>query len=365
MSRITVDQLLKLMELSKVLNSTLEQGEVYQRAIQVTTDLMQCEVGSLLLFDEANGDLFFHVALGDKGEALKSIRLKLGEGIAGWVAQHRAPAVVNDVQQDPRFFRNADNQSGFITRNIICIPVIRKRTLLGVLQAINRHDDIPFTDEDTLLFSSLADQVAIALENAALYAELRETFISTAEALAEAIEMRDPYTGGHIKRVQEYAVATAKKMGIDGEELESLRLAAILHDIGKIGVDDSILKKQGPLTAEEAKMMHDHPVHGEKILGHIKALRFAMSGMKHHHERVDGKGYPDGLSGESIPLHARIIAVADTFDAMTSDRPYRKGMYPQVALEELGRNASTQFDPVVVTAFAKALSAQDNPCQQD
>ncbi|MDH4101115.1 MAG: GAF domain-containing protein [Nitrospirota bacterium] len=356
-----MEQLLKVMELSKVLNSTLEQEEVYHRAIQVATDLMRCEVGSLLLYDKDAGELFFHVALGEKGEAVKAIRLKMGEGIAGWVARNRTPAVVNDTSQDPRFFSKADSHSGFVTRNVICVPILRKGRLLGVLQAINRHDGTLFNKDDVALFSSLADQVAIALENAALYAELRETFISTAEAMAEAIEMRDPYTGGHIKRVQEYAVATGMELGLDGEELELLRLVAILHDIGKIGVDDSILKKPGPLTPEEAKIMQEHPVHGEKILEHIKALRFALPGMMHHHERVDGKGYPSGLSGDAIPLHARIIAVADTYDAMTSDRPYRKGLSRQTALDEIHRCSSTQFDPAVADAFCKALAKLDQP----
>lgn len=361
MSELRVEQLGKLLEFSAILNSTLEQSEVYHRAIEVTTDLMGCEVGSLLLLDEDTRELYFNVALGEKGAAIKTIRLRMGEGIAGWVAHNRMPAIVNDTQNDPRFSNAADSRSGFHTHNLICVPVISKARLMGVLQAINRLNDLSFDHDDIKLFSSLADLVAIALENAALYAELHETFLATAETLAEAIEMRDPYTGGHIKRVQAYAVATARKMGIDGEELESLRLAAILHDVGKIGVDDSILKKQGPLTPEEAARMHEHPAHGETLLGHIKALKVVLPGMKYHHERVDGKGYPDGLFGDDIPLHARIIAVADTFDAMTSDRPYRKGMPKEAAIKEISRHSSTQFDPVVTAAFCEAMSDLDNP----
>jgi GAF domain-containing protein len=157
---------------------------------------MDAEVGSLLLVDRKSGDLFFEVALGEKGERLKQIRLKMGEGVAGWVAQHDEAALVNDVANDPRHFKKAGAISQFVTRNMVCVPVRSKGRVIGVLQAINKKDNGLFNEEDIEHFETLSNQVAIALDNAHLYEELKETFLHTAEALAAAVEKKDPYTGG-------------------------------------------------------------------------------------------------------------------------------------------------------------------------
>ena len=188
-----------------------------------------------------------------------------------------------------------------------------------------------------------------------LYKELKEIFISTVYTLAETIEMRDNYTGNHTKRVMEYSYAIGEALGMKKDPLEELRLSAILHDIGKIGVRDDVLLKPGKLTDEEFALMKKHPVFGEEILMKIKGLEHIIPGVKHHHERHDGKGYPDGLKEDEIELNAKIISVADTFDAMTSDRPYRKGLDPKIAIEELIRCSGTQFDVKIVDAFIKAF----------
>jgi len=349
-----IGQLATLMELSTILNSTLERREVLKRAMEAATRLMGCEVGSLLLVDEETQELVFEVALGEKGDQVREIRLKMGEGIAGWVAQKGETALVPDVTQDPRFSRRADEKSHFVTRNILCVPVRSKGKVIGVLQAINKLHGGPFLPEDIGLFESLANQVAIAIENANLYEEIRKTFLSTAEALADAIEKRDPYTGGHTKRVQEYCMAIGHQLSLGPRELENLRLAAILHDVGKIGIDDAILKKQQPLEEHEFALMMEHPRLGAEIMGHIKQLREVVPGIRHHQERRDGTGYPDRLHDEEIPLLARIIAVADTFDAITTDRPYRKALSDEAALEEIKRGVETQFDGGIVEAFLRA-----------
>lgn len=347
------------MELANVLNSTLDQREVRKRAMEAATSLVDAEVGSLLLVNQKTQDLFFEVALGEKGERLKQIRLKMGEGIAGWVAQHNEPALVNDVANDPRHFKKAGVITQFVTRNMICVPVRSKGRVIGVLQAINKKEGGLFTEEDLENFWTLSNQVAIALENANLYEELKETFLSTSEALAAAVEKKDPYTGGHIKRVVSYSMAIARHMNLKSLDVEKLKLAAVLHDIGKIGIKDSVLLKQGGLTPEEAALMRSHPLLGADILGHIEQMRDVSRIMRAHHEKWDGSGYPDGLKGEAIPIQARIISVADAFDAITTDRPYRKAADSRTAAEEICKYSGKEFDPSVVKAFIAALETSD------
>lgn len=274
------------------------------------------------------------MALGDKGEKVKEIRLKKGEGIAGWVVEKGESVIVLDVQSDPRFFRGADDRSEFFTRDMICVPVKTKEEILGALQTINKKAG-NFDNEDMEILCVLANQVAVAIENANLYQELKDTFHGTAQVLAETIEKRDPYTGGHTKRVMNYSLAIGRMIGLNKAELEKLKLSAILHDIGKIGVKDSVLLKDGKLEAGEVEAMNLHPKYGSEILSHIKQLKDVIPGMRGHHEKYDGTGYPDGLKGNEIPLLARIIAVADTFDAMTTDRPYRKALTTDNAFDEL------------------------------
>lgn len=351
-------QLNTLIELTALINSTLDTREVRKRAIEAATRLMGAEAGSLLLIDRDTGELFFEVALGDKGERLKEIRLRKGEGIAGWVAENGKPVIIHDVQSDPRFFRDADTKSEFVTKDMICVPVKTKDKILGVLQTINKRSD-NFDNEDIEILSALANQVAVAIENANLYQELKDTFYGTAQALAETIEKRDPYTGGHTKRVLNYSLAIGRMMGLSRAELENLKLSAILHDIGKIGVRDNVLLKEGRLEPAELEAMNMHPKYGSEILNHVKQLKDVIPGMRSHHEKYDGTGYPDGLKDNEIPLPAKIIAVADTFDAMTTDRPYRKALSAESACEELRRCAGKQFDPPVVEAFLKAWSEME------
>lgn len=345
------------MQLATVLNSTLDQREVRKRAMEAATSLMDAEVGSLLLVDEKTKELFFEVALGDQGERLSQVRLKMGEGIAGWVAANDHPALVNDVQGDPRHLKKVSTITNFVTRNMVCVPVRSKGRVIGVLQAINKKDNGQFTEEDLEDFAALADQVAVALENAHLYSELQETFLNTAEALAAAVEKKDPYTGGHIVRVLKYSTAIARHMDMPLSELEQLRLAAVLHDIGKIGIKDSVLLKQGRLDVEELAHMREHPLVGDDILGHIEQMKEVRKIMRSHHEKWDGSGYPDGLKEKEIPVHARIIAIADALDAITTDRPYRKAADLPAAVEEIRRFSGKEFDPDVVNAFLKACES--------
>jgi len=349
-----IEQTKTLLEISRILNSTLDAKTVRTNAMEAVVRLLDCGAGSLYLIDAERGELYFEVALSEVADKVKEIRLKIGEGVAGWVAQTGESALIADIEKDPRWASKVDKKSKFRTKNMVTVPVQSKGKIIGVLQAINKREGEVFDQEDLKLMTSLAHQVAIALDNAFLYQEQRETFFQTAEALAVAIEKRDIYTGGHTKRVRDFSVAIAEEMGFKGEDRERLELAAILHDIGKIGIEDRILRKPGKLDDEEFAQMRSHPEQGYEILSHIKNLEKVIPGARYHHERPDGKGYPRGLNDGQIPIIARIIAVADTWDAMTSDRPYRQALEETKAVSELWQNRGNQFAPESVEAFLRA-----------
>ncbi len=241
-------------EISALLNSSLNQSEIRKRAIEAATLLMEAEAGSLLLLDERTGDLYFEVALGEKGEEVREIRLKPGEGIAGHVAKTGVPVIVNDVQHDPHFSREADNKSGFVTRNMVCVPVRARAKMLGALQAINRRDGGLFTEEDLQTFVSLGHQVGIAIENANLYEDINRLFEGFISASVLAIESRDPTTSGHSERVAILTCGLANVVDridrgpyadvrFNDDQMKEIRYAAVLHDVGKVGVREHVLVK--------------------------------------------------------------------------------------------------------------------------
>ena len=216
--------------------------------------------------------------------------------------------------------------------------------MVGTLETY-RLMDVPFQDADRDHIDVLLSFASNVHARINLAARLESHYTETIEALVSALEARDPYTQEHAGRIRETSMALAVALQVPSEERRAVRLGAILHDVGKIGVSDSILRKPGPLTRGEWILMRAHPVIGENMLRGIDFLHTALPVVRHHHERWDGKGYPDGLAGDKIPVGARIVAVCDAFDAMTSDRPYRPRMPLPSACEELERNAGTQFDP--------------------
>lgn len=256
----------------------------------------------------------------------------------------------------------------------LCIPCYFKRDLLGILVLGEKISGEDFSREEMGFFVTLANDAAMALANAQLIENLQQRvdeikelyirehriFIHTAIALAAAIDARDPYTHGHTERVTNYCLAIAKELegvpDVSGYKnfKETLQIAALLHDIGKIGISDHILNKNGRLSPEEFEEIKKHSIIGATILNPIRELGDVMKEIRHHQECYDGSGYPDGLKGNNIPFVARIIAVADAFDAMTTNRPYRKKKDFESAIQELKRNSGTQFDPIIVSAFLLA-----------
>jgi len=240
-------------------------------------------------------------------------------------------------------------------------PLLAKGRLLGVLAAFTRRPWEPAPEDETLL-EALVEQAAVALDNALIYqqalesqGELALTYERTLWAWAKAVELRDQETGGHTERVVELGLRLAQVMGLKGEQLEDFRRGTILHDVGKIGIPDQILKKPGPLTPKEWAIMRLHPVYAYEWLGQIPYLSQALQIPYAHHERWDGSGYPNGLKGKEIPLPARIFAVVNVYDALISDRPYRVAWPKEKALAYLQAEAGRSLDPQVVNAFLRLI----------
>jgi putative nucleotidyltransferase with HDIG domain len=238
---------------------------------------------------------------------------------------------------------------------LIAVPVSIRSEPFGVLWIASGHGRNMFTGEDELILRFMTEKAALAIENISLHKSIRENLIATMHALVSAIEAKDSYTEQHSKRVTELAMEMAKVMNRTPKEIESLRLCGALHDIGKIGIRDSILKKADMLTDDELAVMKTHPVIGERIVEHLDLTLEERAIVRNHHERWDGTGYPDGLRGTENPLLARILAVADAFDAMTSTRTYRSGLPIESTMQDLERNRVTQFDPEPVDALAVVL----------
>ena len=247
---------------------------------------------------------------------------------------------------------------------VACVPAYHQHMLLAILLLGEKHDGGCFDQEELDFFSALASDVAMAIRNAQLFDDLRREaernrnlFIQTTIALGSAIEAKDPYTHGHTERVTKYALAIARQMETSRiyefppKFFENLYISGLLHDIGKIGVPEAILSKQDKLTPEEYTIMKSHTTRGAEILAPLTGFEEVINGVKYHHERYDGLGYPDGLKGEDIPIIAAIISVADTFDAMTTDRPYRKGLSKEMAIAEAQKNINKQFNPKPVQAL--------------
>ncbi|MGQ9618760.1 MAG: HD domain-containing phosphohydrolase [Candidatus Aminicenantia bacterium] len=344
-----------LLRVTRSLSFSLEIEDVLYKAMKHVEKVCKAEASSIWEIDYDKKELFFRVIRGEHAGRIKAKRLKIGEGIAGYVAKTKKPLMVSNVRENPYWEKTFDTESSFQSRSILAVPLLISKRVVGVIELLNKIGRNGFTLKDKENILALSGAIAIALENARLYEEKKDLFIQTSFALATAIEKRDPYTGGHTKRVLDYSLMIGKSIGLSGNELEGLKISSILHDIGKIGIPDSILAKPTSLNPEEFKIIKAHPVIGAEILCGIDGMEKIVNAIKHHHERWDGKGYPEKLSGEDIPLWARIIAVADTFDALTTLRPYRDPIGFEEALKRIEENTSKQFCPFVTSAFLKIM----------
>ena len=237
-------------------------------------------------------------------------------------------------------------------QQLMAVPLQRQEKVLGCMFVLNKHSG-EFDSVDSKLLNSIANESAIYLENSLLFADVHGLMMGLLHSLTSAVDAKDAYTWGHSERVALLARHLAAQLGLPDAEVEQIYMAGLLHDVGKIGVPESVLQKTGRLTPEEFDQMKKHPQIGARILADVKQIKALIPGVMHHHERYDGKGYPAGLAGTDIPLMGRIICLADCFDAMTSNRTYRKALPLEVALTEIRRCAGTQFDPTVAEAFLR------------
>ena len=356
--------LASLIAVASDLTSELEFNRLFPMIIGRVTEVMEAERTSLYVIDWDTRELWTKVA-----EGVERITLPVGKGISGRVAETGQLLNVTDAWDLPYFDRSFDQRNHFRTRSVLCLP-IKGRTgqNIGVLQVINKKEKDRFDRRDEIFLKGLASQVGIALENSLLIDELKLSFNSSISTLSAIVDARHPLTAGHSLRVTEYSLLIAKEMGLGENDIEVLRLAALLHDIGKIGIRDAILLKDGLFTPEERAEMNSHPTKTRLILENFyfpRSLRAVPEIACAHHEKIDGSGYPEGKCGDALHLGSRIIAVADVFDALTSRREYPKytsqktlGCGPMPlgdAIALLQQEAGSHLAPEVVAAFLRCL----------
>jgi response regulator RpfG family c-di-GMP phosphodiesterase len=259
--------------------------------------------------------------------------------------------IINDSRTTPGYEDHAAAPYRFLA-----VKMRHKNNFYGWMGLVSFNLDEIFRRSELRLLNSMAEQIAVVITNSDLYRDLERFVINMVKSLVYAIEAKDDYTRGHSERVCRYSLLMADRMGLNEERKKVLQWSSILHDSGKIGIPESILNKPWRLEDEEYQIVKNHPIKGHTILEPLEQLASSLPGMLHHHERYDGKGYPGGLKGKEIPLEARIIAVADTFDAMTSNRAYRPGKSPAEALEEMEKVAGSQLDPELVQVFKEVFS---------
>jgi putative nucleotidyltransferase with HDIG domain len=311
----------------------------------------------LMLLDPKKDELFYRYSTGGDPALVrpfKDYRVKLSRShnLLVKVAISGEPVLISDVAAAGL---NPDNAiiSTFKPFSFCVVPLEADKNIVGVLCADRTTHREPITEKDLEYLSVFANNIAVSLLRAQLDDELKDSYLNSVKALAQALEEKDPYTRGHSERVASWSAEIAEELSLHAEEVEFLKTGAMLHDIGKIGVPESIIKSPKPMTDEQYDIMKIHPVRGVEILAPISFLRNHLHLIRNHHECFDGSGYPDGLKGDEIPLGAQIITVADAYDAMTSSRPYRKAFRPKQALKEILENAGTQFGPTVCDAFER------------
>ncbi|MBI5417702.1 GAF domain-containing protein [Candidatus Poribacteria bacterium] len=351
-------ELSKLNEFSIALSSILDVDELLHIVIRSFIEQMNADSGSLMLLDESKKELVVKVAYGNYTYDIFNAKVKVGEGISGWVAAHGESLLVTNIEKDPRF-KNMSKER-YESKSLISVPLKVKDRAIGVLNINHKKTKESFNKADLDLLLTIINQASIAIENANLYEKLQQSYFETVLALTMAVEAKDSWTRGHSDRVIKYALDIGKSMGLSERQLEKIRYAGALHDIGKIGISELIINKERYLTKEEYAIIQKHPVIGASIIEPIEFLHPIQPIIRHHHEHFDGNGYPDGLAGDNILYEARILAVADAYDAMTSDRPYRQALSVTDALFELKKHAGTQFDPKIVGIFEDVLLRRKN-----
>jgi putative nucleotidyltransferase with HDIG domain len=344
------EQLLALLRAGHHLVHLESEEELLHTILNDAVSTLDAQRGAIVLADGPNGPLRLRALA--SGHSQIPSRPGFSQNLAQRSFFRGESILCTSVDEDPELVGARSIAEGTMA-SVLCILLRTPRKRLGVLHLDRGPMQAPFSKDDLHLADAMAAHVSAGIESAQLLRKQRELFYATVTMLAQAVELRDQYTGGHTARVTEYSHMLGQQLDLSPEDLHLIRIGTPLHDIGKIGIDDEILRKTTKLTDEEFEVMKTHTTKGAKILEQVGDLMQVVPIVRSHHERWDGRGYPDKLAGEDIPRLARIVAVADAFDAMTSDRPYRKGMPPDMAFAEVEKQAGKQFDPECAAAFLR------------
>jgi len=343
-----VEKLKKINEVGRVLSSIIDTKELMKIIIRTTADLLDAEKITMYLKNSQRPELAIRYRKGFDIEHITDFSSGSDTEYSALVSREGPVFMpVTGKKQD---------KDNVVRRSRVGVPLRMKGKIIGSMLLENETDGCSFTEDELDILTTLSNQAMVAIENAWLYESVKTNYFATIQSLVNALEASDRFTKGHSERVRILSIRLGKHMGLDFKELELLEHASILHDIGKIGIDTFILQKQGRLTSKEYGLIKTHPLIGDEILGPIGTLEGVRKTIIQHHERYDGAGYPYGLRGDEISLKSKILSVVDTFDAMMTDRPYRKARSLEEVKRELITNSGTQFDPLVVDAFTELLN---------
>lgn len=350
-----LEELTRLYGISEAMTQFMDTDQVFEQVVRLASDMTGAQRVSVMLMDRGRSFLRFRTAIGVPDEVVRNTRLRIGEGIAGQVARDGEPVRVSQRTDKGDDYPRSEDQ--YASHSYLCLPLYIGDRVFGVLNLTDKLGGGNFTAQDEQIMTILLEKAGTKLENQALYEGIYASMVDTLNTLVTTIEAKDQYTREHSLRVTEYALTIGRILKLSEQDLEMIDFAGTLHDIGKIGVHDEILTKSGRLTAEEYNAIKQHPLIGERIVEPLGLSAVERGIIRNHHERYDGKGYPDGLGGEEIPFLARVVAVADAFDAMTTTRSYRQALSVETATDELRKNRGSQFDPAIADAMLEGLQS--------
>ncbi len=349
-------ELMVLADLGKEISAKDEVNDLCDFLFQSISRVVDFDGGVLFLYDQKKEKLFSK-SVYNIDESRVPEELHLGKSISGMVGKGKKPLLIKKLADNRSF--QAKNKEEYLDGSIISIPLKTKNNLIGVLTIFSEQDHGEFTGENLHLLTIFGNFASTSLENLRLLDELERSYFETVSALVGALDASDPYTRGHSDRVMLFSEAIAKELDVPKEEVKMIKFGALLHDIGKIGISGDIIRKPARLTEEEYQIITEHPVIGGNILSGVEFLKQARQIVMYHHERLDGKGYPYNLTGKEIPLGVRILQVADVYDALSSDRPYREALTPDTALDIMIKDIGTHFDLTVIEAFINYLISEN------
>jgi putative nucleotidyltransferase with HDIG domain len=348
--RESFEELSALYRLSETIASALTFGKVLTLLLEVIQEVVAYDAAAIFVYRGESDEFELQLEKNITPQLRQRMILQMKKNLLHWAVRQDRAFVVPDSGLGA--WTQSVDQDG-IKKSFIMIPVKARGQTIGLVNLVVFSDEGQFTQRDLSLLSILANQAGISAENARLYDSIRKDYNDVIQGLAKAVDARDHYTAEHSTRVSRYSFAIARRMELNSEMLEAVRWGGILHDVGKIGIPDAVLNKPGKLTSDEFAMMKNHCRLGAAIVQKIESLVHLVPLILYHHERFDGNGYPEGLKGKKIPLGARIINVADSFETITSDRVYRKARSNQEGLEEIRLCSGKQFDPEIVEIFSK------------